>query len=60
MSHCKKVRDMKVDVKRALRWAKRGRGAPPQVITYTLPDGTPCAALRWVYVMNPPCLMGPP
>jgi hypothetical protein len=50
MSHCKKVRDMKADIKRSLRWIRStgwGRGEQPKVIAYTLPDGQRATAFRW-------------
>lgn len=50
MSHCKRVRDLKADIKRVLRWAKSagwGRSEAPKVIAYTLPDGSKGTAFRW-------------
>jgi hypothetical protein len=50
MSHCKRVRDMKADIKRALRWARNkgwGRSGSPRVVTYEGPDGKKMTAYRW-------------
>lgn len=50
MSHCKKVRDLKADIKRVLRWARQrgyGGGDPPVVMSYMLPGGSMGASFRF-------------
>lgn len=55
MSHCKRVRDLKADVKRALRWSRnkgRGRSHGPRIVAYEGPNGAKLTAYRWDYASD--------
>lgn len=57
MSHCKKVREARAlerRVDRHMRMVRRRAERAWQIITYALPDGTPCTAHRYDFIMENP------